>query len=63
MKKDVSNKIVGKDEVERLISDYERKDASMTGKLSYLRDAGTIAKVRIISFPENGEARVCAIER
>lgn len=30
-KNDVSNKIVGKDEVERLISDYERKDASMTG--------------------------------
>lgn len=62
-KNDVSNKIVGKDEVERLISDYERKDASMTGKLGYLRSAGTIAKVRIISFPEDGEARVSAIER
>ena len=45
--KDVSNKIVGKDEVERLILDYERKDTSMTGKLGYLRSAGTIAKVRI----------------
>lgn len=62
-KKDVSNKIIGKDEVERLVSDYERKDASMMGKLSYLRDAGTIAKVRIISFPKNGESRVNAIER
>lgn len=63
MKKDLSNKIVGKDEVERLISDYERKDASMMGKLSYLRDACTIAKVRIISFPKDGESRVSAIER
>ena len=62
-KKDVSNKIIGKDEAERLISDYERKDASMTGKLGYLRSAGTIAKVRIISFPEDGETRVSAIER
>lgn len=62
-KKDVSNKIVGRDEVERLISDYERKDASMMGKLSYLRNADTIAKVRIISFPKNGESRVSAIER
>lgn len=53
-KKDVSNKIVGKDEVERLISDYEHKDASMTGKLSYLRDAGTIAKVRIFRFRRMG---------
>lgn len=63
MKKDLSNKIVGKDEAERLISDYERKDASMTGKLGYLRSGGTIAKVRIISFPEDGETRVSAIER
>ena len=62
-KNDVSNKIVGKDEVERLISDYERKDASMMGELSYLRNAGTIAKVRIISFPKNGKLRVSAIER
>lgn len=54
---------MGKDEVERLISDYERKDASVMGKLGYLRDAGTIAKVRIISFPKNGESRVSAIER
>lgn len=62
-KNDVSNKIVVKDEVEGLISDYERKDASMTRKLGYLRNAGTIAKVRIISFPKNGESRVSAIER
>lgn len=62
-RKDVSNKIVGKDEVERLISDYERKDASMLGKLDYLRNAATIAKVRIISFPKDGEARVSAIKR
>ena len=62
-KKDVSNKIVGKDEIERLISGYERKDASMMGKLSYLRNAGTIAKVRIISFPKDEESRVRAIER
>ena len=59
----VSNKIIGKDEAERLILDYERKDASMTGKLGYLRSAGTIAKVRIISFLKNGESRVNAIER
>lgn len=62
-KNDVSNKVVGKDEVERLISDYERKDASMTSKLGYLRNASTIAKVRIISFPRDGESRVSAIER
>lgn len=62
-KEDLSNKIVGKDEVERLISDYEHKDAGMTGKLGYLRSAGTIAKVRIISFPKYGESRVSAIER
>ena len=61
-KNDVSNKIIGKDEAERLILDYERKDASMTGKLGYLRSAGTIAKVRIISFLKNGESRVNAIE-
>lgn len=62
---DVSNKIVGKEEVERLIADYESKIAGMPmkGKLGYLRLASTIAKVRIISFPLKDETRVDAIIR
>lgn len=62
---DVSNKIVGKDEVERLIADYEGKNTGMPmkGKLDYLRSASTIAKVRIISFPLKDETRVNAIIR
>ena len=62
-KNDVSNKIVGKDEVERLFSVYEWKAASLIVFLGYLWNVGTIAKVRIISFLKNGESRVNAIER
>lgn len=60
---DVSNKIVGKDEVERLIADYGHKDSAVSSAdmLSYLRTANVIAKVRIISFPMDGETRVDAI--
>lgn len=60
---DVSNKIVCKDEVERLIADYGHKDSSVLSidGLSYLRTAKSIAKVRIISFPMDGETRVDAI--
>ena len=62
---DVSNKIVGKEEVERLIADYESKNTGipMKGKLGYLRSAKTIAKVRIISFPLTDETRPDAIIR
>ena len=62
---DVSNKIVGKDEVERLIADYGHKDSSLLSivGLSYLRTAISIAKVRIISFPLHDESRVDAILR
>lgn len=62
---DVSNKIVGKDEVERLIDDYENKssNAPMKGKLNYLRSADRIAKLRLISFPVEGESRVNATVR
>lgn len=64
-KYDASNKIVGKEEVERLIADYESKNAGipMKGKLDYLRSASTIAKVRIISFPLKDETRADAIIR
>ena len=60
---DVSNKIVGKDEVERLIADYGHKDSTVSSvdMLSYLRTANAIAKVRIISFPMDGETRVDTI--
>lgn len=62
---DVSNKIVGKDEVERLIADYGDKDSSVAknDELDYLRSAEAIAKVRIISFPKEKEPRVDAIIR
>lgn len=62
---DVSNKIVCKDEVERLIADYGHKDSSVLSidGLSYLRTAKSIAKVRIISFPLYDESRVDAILR
>lgn len=62
---DVSNKIVGTDEVERLIEDYGHKDSNpaMADKLGYLRSARTITKVRIISFPLANESRVSAIIR
>lgn len=62
---DVSNKIVDKDEVERLIEDYGHKDSvvSSVDRLGYLRTATAIAKVRIISFPMDGETRVDAIVR
>lgn len=62
---DISNKIVGKDEVERLIADYESKNVgtSMKGKLDYLRSVSTISKVRIISFPLKDETRTNAIVR
>lgn len=64
-KQDTSNKIVGKEEVERLIADYESKNAGMPmkGKLGYMRLASTIAKVRIISFPMKGESRTNSIIR
>jgi hypothetical protein len=62
---DVSNKIVGIDEVERLIDDYENKNSSipMKDKLDYLRSANEIAKVRIISFSLHNESRINAIIR
>lgn len=62
---DVSNRIVGTDEVERLIEDYDHKDSdhAMTDKLDYLRSEKTIAKVMIISFPLTNESRVNAIIR
>lgn len=62
---DVSNKIVGKEEIERLIADYEGKNTGMPmkGKLDYLRSASSIAKVRIISFPLKDETRTDAIIR
>lgn len=62
---DVSNKIVGTDEVERLIEDYGHKDSNpaMVDKLGYLRSAKTIAKVRIISYPVTNESRVSALIR
>ena len=64
-KSDVSNKIVGRDEVERLIEDYGHKGSglSMEEKLGYLRNEKTIVKVRIISFPLSDESRVNAIFR
>ena len=62
---DVSNKIVCKDEVERLIADYGHKDSSVLSidGLSYLPTAKSIAKVRIISFPLYDESCVDAILR
>lgn len=62
---DVSNKIVGKDEINRLIEDYghKRSGLSMEEKLGYLRNGKTIVKVRIISFPLSDESRVNAIIR
>lgn len=64
-KGDVSNKIVGRDEVERLIEDYGHKGSglSMEEKFGYLRNEKTIVKVRIISFPLSDESRVKAILR
>jgi hypothetical protein len=62
---DVSNKIVGRDEVERLMEGYGHKGSglSMGEKLGYLRYEKSILKVRIISFPLSDESRVNAIIR
>ena len=58
---DVSNKIVGRDKVERLIEDYGHKGSglSMEEKFGYLRNEKTIVKVRIISFPLSDCRHVC----
>ena len=60
-KGDVSNKIVGRDKVERLIEDYGHKGSglSMEEKFGYLRNEKTIVKVRIISFPLSDCRHVC----
>ena len=62
---DVSNKIVGKDEINRLIEDYGHKGSSlgMEERLGYLRHERTIVKVRIISFAFSDESRVGAVIR
>ena len=62
---DVSNKIVGKDEINRLIEDYGHKGSSlgMEERLGYLRHERTIVKVRIISFAFSDESRVGTVIR